>query len=76
MGGARLTCILGYPSQAAFRQAVARGVPVPVFTIEGRRGKFAHVHDIATWLHHGARVRLASSSAPRHELNEVGGAMT
>ena len=51
VGGAMLTRALGYPSQGAFRQAFARRrVPVPVFTIEGRRGRFAQVADIARWL--------------------------
>lgn len=59
VGGVRLTGLLGYPSQAAFRKAVERGrVPVPLFTIEGRRGKFAHVSDLATWLYRGGRERL------------------
>lgn len=52
VGGARLSRALGYPSPEAFRQALVRGrVPVPVFTIPGRRGKFAHVRDIARWAH-------------------------
>lgn len=69
VGGAQLTRVLGYPSQAAFRQAVARGrVPVPVFTIDGRRGKFARTRDIALWLDQGGRKRLdptPSSQASR-----------
>lgn len=52
VGGAQLTRALGYPTQQAFRQAVARGrVPVPLFTIPGRRGKFAQSQDIARWAH-------------------------
>jgi hypothetical protein len=59
VGGVRLTHLLGYPSQAAFRKAVERDrLPVPVFTIAGRRGKFAQVEDIASWLHRGGRERL------------------
>jgi len=51
IGGARLTKVLGYPSQAAFRQAVARKrLPIPVFAMDGRRGKFALARDIALWL--------------------------
>lgn len=42
---------LGYPSGDAFRQAVSRKqVPVFVFEIENRRGKFALAKDIAQWL--------------------------
>lgn len=52
VGGAQLTRALGYPTQQAFRQAVARGrVPVPLFTIPGRRGKFAQSQHIARWVH-------------------------
>ncbi len=51
LGGAALTRALGYPSQSAFRQAVAHDrLPVPVFEIEGRRGRFALTADIAAWL--------------------------
>lgn len=58
VGGVRLTGLLGYPSQAAFRKALERGrVPVHVFTIAGRRGKFAHVADIAAWLHREGRFQ-------------------
>jgi hypothetical protein len=42
---------LGYPSMQAFRQALARRtVPVPVFGLENRRGKYALVKDVANWL--------------------------
>ena len=42
---------LGYPSMEAFRQALSRKtVPIPVFSIEARRGKFALVKDLANWL--------------------------
>jgi len=42
---------LGYRSMDALRQSVCRGtVPVPLFTIKNRRGKFALVKDIAVWL--------------------------
>lgn len=51
IGGANLTKALGYPSQGAFRQAVLRNrVPVHVFEIEGRRGRFALACDVAAWL--------------------------
>lgn len=46
-----LRTALGYPSMHAFRQAlVRRTVPVPVFALENRRGKYALVKDIAIWL--------------------------
>jgi len=52
VGGASLTRALGYPTQAAFRKALARNrVPIRVFSIEGRRGRFALVRDLAAWLY-------------------------
>lgn len=51
LGGAQLTRALGYPTQSAFRRALSRGaVPIPVFTIAGRRGRFALTRDVAAWL--------------------------
>jgi hypothetical protein len=51
VGGDELVRLLGYPSQGAFRQALSRGlVPVPVFQIAHRQGKFAWVPDVAQWL--------------------------
>ncbi|MCU7931133.1 MAG: pyocin activator PrtN family protein [Candidatus Thiodiazotropha sp. (ex Codakia rugifera)] len=42
---------LGYPSLEALRQAVARNkVPVHVFSLPNRRGKFALAKDVAAWL--------------------------
>ena len=51
IGNEDLCQALGYPSKDAFRQALARkNVPVPVFDIENRRGKFALIGDVARWL--------------------------
>ena len=51
LGGDDLRSALGYPSAEALRQAISRGtVPVPVFAVEHRRGKFALVKDVAAWL--------------------------
>jgi len=51
MSGESLRIALGYPSQEAFRQAfVRKKTPIPVFSIEHRRGKFALTKDVATWL--------------------------
>lgn len=51
MTGESLRVALGYPSGAAFRQAVARKtIPVPVFAIEKRRGKFALTKEVASWI--------------------------
>ncbi len=51
IGGDALRAALGYPSMEALRQALSRKtVPIPVFSIEARRGKFALVKDLARWL--------------------------
>lgn len=42
---------LGYKTDDAFRQALSRNtIPIPVFEIEHRKGKFALVKDLAVWL--------------------------
>jgi hypothetical protein len=49
--GAALQKALGYRSGDAFRQAVCRNsVPVPLFSIPNRRGKFALAKEVASWL--------------------------
>lgn len=51
IGGKGLWKMLGYPSAEAFRQAYIRNVvPVHVFYIPNRRGKFALVRDVTAWL--------------------------
>ncbi|WP_423016383.1 hypothetical protein [Undibacterium sp. Di27W] len=50
-GGKDLVKALGYRSAAAFRQAIQRGtLPIHVFEIPGRRGRFALTSDIMNWL--------------------------
>jgi hypothetical protein len=62
LGGAALYRALGFPTAAAMRQAVSRGrVPVPLFDIENRRGRFALTRDVALWL---ARCRAAGLAQP------------
>lgn len=59
LGGDDLRSVLGYPSVEALRQAICRGtVPVPVFAVEHRRGKFALTKDVAAWL---AKLRQGAS---------------
>lgn len=66
LSGESLRRALGYPSMAAMRQAVLRGtVPVPIFPLQHRRGKFALVKDVAMWLaeqHNGVDSEENSSS--------------
>ncbi len=51
LSGDALRRVLGYRSMDALRQAISRGtVPVPVFTLPNRRGRFALTRDVARWL--------------------------
>ncbi|MES9994042.1 MAG: hypothetical protein ABW098_18990 [Candidatus Thiodiazotropha sp.] len=51
IGGHDLPHVMGYPSSAAFRQAVSRKtLPIQTFKRPGYRMRFARTHDIAKWL--------------------------
>ncbi len=51
IGGMDLAKVLGFRNQPAFRQAVYRGrIPIRLFSIPGRRGKFAMTTDVDAWL--------------------------
>lgn len=51
IGGAALAKALGYASTAAFRQAFRRHtVPIEVFEVPNRKGKFALTKDVNAWL--------------------------
>lgn len=51
IGGKALYSTLGYTSASAFRQAVRRDtLPLAVFSIANRKGKFALTFDVAAWL--------------------------
>lgn len=51
LSGKNLVEALGYGSSDALRQATCRKtVPVPIFPIEKRKGKFALTKDVAYWL--------------------------
>jgi hypothetical protein len=59
LSGAPLRNALGYKTADAFRQAFCRGtLPVPVFPIKRRRGKYALSKDVALWL---AELRTTAS---------------
>lgn len=67
LSGDSLRTALGYPSMEAFRQALSRdSVPVPVFSIKQRRGKFALVRDVAQWLAK-QRINAVADSASSGE---------
>ena len=70
VSGEFLRKALGFPSLAAMRQAVARGVlPIPIFSIKYRRGKFALVKDIAPWL---AEQRSHAAIIQKSDLENKG----
>lgn len=51
LSGEQIQKVLNYPSMAAYQQALTRGqVPVPVFPIKNRRGRFALAKDVARYL--------------------------
>ena len=65
MGSPELREALSYRSADALRQAIARKrVDLPLFEIEGRRGKFALTSDVAAWLH----VRRSGSALGRQAV--------
>lgn len=69
VGGRILSRTLGYRTQSAFRQALARKrLPVPIFVLEGRRGRFAYTGDIARWL--WPKLKKDSTRQPRREDEE------
>lgn len=69
--GADLLQVAGYPTSEALRQAIRRqAVGFSVFSITGRRGRFARASDVAQWLAEiDARIGL-----PNH--SPQGGSMT
>ena len=51
LSGQALHKALGYKTSGAFRQALFHNrLPIKVFEIQNRRGKFALVSEIAIWL--------------------------
>jgi hypothetical protein len=51
IGQDELRQVLGYATMDAFRQALSRRqLPVPVFALPNRRGKYALAKDVAIWL--------------------------
>lgn len=53
--------VLGFKSTDALRQArIRRKLPVPMFTIEGRRGWFASTAKVAAWIEQTVAERTNS----------------
>lgn len=66
-----LRMVLGYPSKEAFRQAISRKtIPIPIFDIENRKGKFALVKDVAAWLASQRERAVNGISVPSDEASE------
>ncbi|KZN60873.1 hypothetical protein [Pseudoalteromonas luteoviolacea] len=43
--------VLGYPSHNAYRKAIQKKeLPIPVFQIDNRKGRFAFSIDVANWM--------------------------
>lgn len=68
IGGVHLITVAGFPTGAAFRQALHRDrVGFPVFQIPGRRGRFAWTADVARWL-----AQLSQAQAPSTTKTQAG----
>ena len=51
MHSKQLWKVLGYGSADSFRHALNRkSIPIPVFSIEGRKGNFALTKEVSAWL--------------------------
>lgn len=63
MSGQAIQSLLKYPSDRAFRRAVAAGsVPVPVFRLLGRMGWFAKTQHVGEWLEElGGQASIAAT---------------
>lgn len=72
LGGANLSKVMGYPSSKAFAQAMARGqLPIPVFPLAHRRGKFALTKDVAQWM--AEQRQSVSTEDAKEPLPQIGG---
>lgn len=51
LNGEAIRKTLAYPTNGALQQAISRDLlPIPVFNLENRKGKFALAKDVAAWL--------------------------
>jgi len=66
IGGPQLVKVLGFRTNAAFRQAEKIGnIGIDVFEIEGRKGKFARTHDVEAWL---SKLGMPNKSSNKQEV--------
>lgn len=76
IAGDALMTAMGYRSIEAFRQAISRGtLGVPVFAIPNRRGKYALVKDVATWLA-TLQYRAVQNQANKNAMSQRPGGAT
>ena len=60
VSGENLKAALGFNSLDALRKSITRGkLPIPLFPMENRKGKYALVKDVACYL---AKIRCQHSS--------------
>lgn len=65
MTGKPLWSSLGYISDDAFRMSISRGeMPIPLFSIDNRRGRYALVKEVARFL---AQQRFNNLESPKRE---------
>lgn len=63
MDGRALQALLKYPSDRAFRRAVAaHALPIQAFKLPGRRGWFARTRHVSHWLDQLAALPLKAPS--------------
>lgn len=71
LSGKALAKSLGYRSVGTMRQAIKHhAVPVPLFSIKNRRGKYASARDVARWV---AEQLTAVGLPETHSQVEKGG---
>ena len=59
-----LALLLGFPTTAALRRAIASGrLSIPLFRVVGRRGMFADAVDVASYLRSGKRLIVQGGDA-------------
>lgn len=71
VGGQDLTKLLGFRTYSTFRMALTQGrIGVRVFSIMGRKGKFALTDEIAEWLLKQAHSGAASNQRDERSTNQ------
>lgn len=70
ISGRDLRRVLGFQTAAGLRQAALRGVlPIPVFTLPNRKGRFAMTSEVSAWIQ--AQRDAATLSSEPNRLPRV-----